>query len=236
MIIKSPFTDYYDHIAYLYGEPDKKITYDRTPLAAYDPLAGIAPGITVEHPAYEGLGYGARVFAHQTKYIVIAGKLFLVAMKERSSSTGINGKWLLVNEKNFPEYFYGTPEFQQRKERLGWRADGFKKGDFDVQAAFVKPPYQRQLNLAIGIQEPVFCISSWNSYSKTVTIEAEIPRLADYGFASLIDPQAMFQEIEYFLSTTVNGSPDTMPIHPMSNSEKIVSHGFDLKKSFRHRK
>ena len=39
-----------------------------------------------------------------------------------------------------------------------------------------------------------------------------------------------------FLSNTIQDSPDAMPRVPMTDIQKVDSHGFDRKVSFRHRK
>jgi len=59
------------------------------------------------------------------------------------------------------------------------------------------------------------------------------PRLHDYGFEKTLDPYTIYQELEMFLSNALVNvdSPQTN----QSSEEKILSHGFDLKTSFRGR-
>jgi len=57
--------------------------------------------------------------------------------------------------------------------------------------------------------------------------------LGDFGFAKIIPAETMFTNISLFLGYLVD--------HPaiknnQTNMEKLLSHGFDKKKSFRHRK
>lgn len=54
--------------------------------------------------------------------------------------------------------------------------------------------------------------------------------------ALLPDPQQLVQEIEYTLGNRMHSSPDQSPADKRTDKEKIVSAGFDVKQSFRHRK
>lgn len=55
-------------------------------------------------------------------------------------------------------------------------------------------------------------------------------RLRDYGFAKVIPPYEAFQAIEMFMGNLAN--PEK-PSPPQSDLEKVQSHGFDKKMSFR---
>jgi hypothetical protein len=55
-------------------------------------------------------------------------------------------------------------------------------------------------------------------------------RLRDYNFEKVITPYEAFQSIEMFLS---NLATPEKPIPPRSDLQKVQSHGFDLKMSFR---
>jgi hypothetical protein len=63
------------------------------------------------------------------------------------------------------------------------------------------------------------------------------PLLCTVGMQSIYAPERLYQDIEYYLLNIINQSPDMMPKgNPaMTNKEKILSKGFDYKKSFRHR-
>lgn len=56
------------------------------------------------------------------------------------------------------------------------------------------------------------------------------PRLRDYNFARIISPYEAFQEIEMFIG---NLAVPEKPIPPRTDIEKLQSHGFDKKESFR---
>jgi len=56
------------------------------------------------------------------------------------------------------------------------------------------------------------------------------PRLRDYNFARVVGPYEAFQEIEMFIG---NLAIPEKPVPPRTDIEKIESHGFDKKISFR---
>lgn len=60
------------------------------------------------------------------------------------------------------------------------------------------------------------------------------PVLADYGLASVLDPYQTYQEIAMHL-TTLLGEDREKP-NTQTDIQKVESHGFDKKQSFRHRK
>lgn len=62
------------------------------------------------------------------------------------------------------------------------------------------------------------------------------PCLKEFGLDKIVPPEKMYFEIETYLRTVAHPNPDLMPPVSMSDKEKIVSHGFDNKQSFRHRK
>jgi hypothetical protein len=57
------------------------------------------------------------------------------------------------------------------------------------------------------------------------------PCLKDLGFQKALDPYTVFQEIDMFLGGVMAQPRD--PPSPMSDREKISSHGMDVKRSFR---
>lgn len=57
-----------------------------------------------------------------------------------------------------------------------------------------------------------------------------IPVLADYGFASIIPPEKMYMTIYNYLGW-LKDNPE--PPNNQTDKQKVVAHGFDLKKSFR---
>lgn len=84
-------------------------------------------------------------------------------------------------------------------------------------------------------REPVlfgFAGSYWYNSDK-IEWNDEIPLLSSFDFHKALDAKEIYTQIETFLGWLV----DNPPIKDnMTNTEKILSHGFSLKQSFRHRK
>lgn len=216
MIIKSPFTDYYDHAAFLYGMPDPSVVYPREPLPddARIPDASFVFGLnnSVLRNTY-------------VKLIVVVGYMYLVKKRDE--------RWRVFGINTFPEYFIGTEEFEKRTKNFGpYRGQfGFPQARSvitDRQGKYDHVAFQTCRDLKM----PVFAISQFGTHG---VIEQEVPKLGDYGIPSVLPPEQVFQMIEYFLMNSINESPDTMPRSEMADIDKVVSHGFDKKISFRHR-
>ncbi len=80
------------------------------------------------------------------------------------------------------------------------------------------------------IKTPVFMINGIDSYNGIITVNKNIPILQEQGFASLIPAEQMYQDISMFIT---NELTEQMKMPTMTNKEKIASHGFDSKTSFR---
>lgn len=213
MIIKSQFTDYYDHAAFLYGMPDPAVVYPRAPLLddAKIPCASFVFGLN-----------SSVLRDTEAKLIVIVGYLYLVVKCDE--------RWRIFDVNTFPGYFIGTDEFNERTKGLKrWQAQrlGFSQGR---EISLKQCQYDRAaFETCRELKAPVFAITKFGE------IERGVPRLSDYGFPSVLAPEQVFQMIEYFLMNSINESPDTMPRSEMADIDKVVSHGFDKKVSFRHR-
>jgi len=70
----------------------------------------------------------------------------------------------------------------------------------------------------------------------TVRVDENIPILGDIGLAAVYPAEQLYQDLSYFIVNTMKDSPDMAKPSSITDKEKISSHGFDLKMSFRHRK
>jgi len=75
--------------------------------------------------------------------------------------------------------------------------------------------------------------SYFGEYNKHEDAKWNIPILSEYGMAAFYPAEEIYQDISQFLGWLVN-NPE-IP-NKQTDTEKIVTHGFDLKESFRHRK
>ena len=80
-------------------------------------------------------------------------------------------------------------------------------------------------NIFIEYETPIFVIDYVNSH---FIIN---PRLKDYGFQTIFDPVQAYQEIEMYIGNIL--LPKDKESTPLTDKEKIISKGFDLKTSFR---
>jgi hypothetical protein len=220
MRIKSPFKDYYDHVAFQYGGGDPKIVYPRVRLADRDPEYGC---ITMLYP--EGLkgipslpGYFWKQSEFDFKWLAITGKLYLIVRE-----------YSITGDKPWSVYREGI--FQKLDSLLiqpRWHEARYEYSNWVGRSCDKLIPIHRAL------KAPVFYISqSLGPYG----VEGDVPNLGDLGIAALISPEQIYQDLSYFMGNIINESPDLMPEAkpPMTDKERVLSHGFDIKKSFRHR-
>ena len=233
MRIISPFKDYYDHVAYIYGGGDNRHVYQRSIITPKkedfcffdDIVEETSDKIVLTSSRNNNLGHLPH-FYDGGKYLYmlccIAGQQHYLRrhVLEEPEFKLINIKDLKKDDSYLLTRFehYLLTQFEQQ----------FKQINKDL------------LSISRDLDAPVFMISSIRSDGRKFHfyINKKIPTLSNYGFASVISPEQMYQNIEYFISNLINECPDLAPIPkpPMTNKEKILSHGFDLKKSFRHRK
>jgi hypothetical protein len=221
--IKSNYKDYYDHVAHIYGGGDPKFVYARVPIAA-DRCCGIidrADGYELEMNRLYN-----RNFKHndyQYKYLVIAGKRYLLSKKWTAGEL-IPLEFTLFTEKNFPEeYAYA-------------RNNPYRRISYDKE---IGGEYPILTEIARMVGAPVYCINSvrWTTDKKyQITVDQNIPVLANYDIPTIISPEQLYQDLSYYVANTMHPSPDLIVNDNQSNREKILGHGFDVKQSFRHRK
>lgn len=226
MKIKSRFKDYYDYVAHAYGGGDERVTYVREPLKeeqleilSDDRVDIFGPGLS-ETKTCE-------------KFLVINGRVYtLIAIKNGDGSVG---PYKLFTEQNFGE------ELEQLRTRYRYGYDRYnKEGTNEYWAMHFAKESNTALAISKFIQQPVFLINRVG-YDHTikkhrVAIDKYIPVLSEYGVAHYIQPEQLYQDIAYYVSNKMVSSPDLEVHDNMTDKEKIVQHGFDLKQSFRHRK
>lgn len=219
MKIKSSYTDYYDHISHIYGGGDPKCLYVRTRVA--------------EREVRHGTTYAGTLDIKQ-KDIVKLPNLYHFHIKVRFKWLVVCGKYYLLiadDTNNFqPLWEIYTPEkYPKVASLLGGRWSGNRSvidaiGDFSVPL----------LALSRQVNAPVFTFSSEHRHD-VITVDGEIPILGNLGFASIVDAQQIYQDLAYFVGNVIKTSPDLAPPTTMTDKEKISQHGFDVRKSFRHR-
>lgn len=225
MKIVSNFRDYYDHQAHLYGGGDPKVTYERL---AFDRHSNNQLAAFTVDTAYD-VPRVPEFYAHrneyQFKWLVVMARKFLLVQTRGVGDTP-PGSWRVVNAKEHPLLAQRT-EPERRRKRFLWENNsaGDYMGRYVVDSL---------LTLSKDLRAPVFSYSSMGYHR--ILVDRNIPILGDLGLAAVYEPQQLYQDLAYFMGNTLRGSPDLAPPSTMTNKERIVQHGFDLKQSFRHRR
>ena len=218
MIIQSKFKDYYDFVANQYGGGDPKIVYERKRISTTH--IEIDDGFPLEDIILaDGIDW---------RYLIVCGKAYIVSRRVAYDDNffGI-GSFNLVSEAEMHAAF--------KKTGRGYWFGG--KRDYQIG---IEKPYLIDLSRKVGA--PVFIIKSiqtpWAGHRmgfRCLNIFEKCPILAHLGMASLVSPYQMYQDIAYFVGNKLKETPDTNPPVQLSNIQKILKAGFDLKQSFRHR-
>lgn len=228
MIIKSQFKDYYDHQAHIWGGGDPSITYARHRLVPQQMLNGYLTAGFLTMKVFNVPSFPDVVYRRQSgfnpfggygfKWLAVIGKLYLLVQRTPEEA------FKIINRTDHATLLekIETTKFYWRKQKT---IDDYLGIELDSI-----------LELTKKLNAPVFTlhdmlISKHNHY----VIDGEIPILGDVGFAALVPPDQMYQNLSYFIGNVMKDSPDLSPPTNMTNKEKIVQHGFDVVQSFRHR-
>jgi hypothetical protein len=236
MKIQSRFRDYYDYVAHIYGGGDPKNTYVRdiivpdrvTPLGEkFEETAEFRePEFELWVPGDYQLADGS---VQQFFGISIAGKVYIVTRVHNV------GTWSYTNNRYEGDHTepwkiatYGDLSKRQIRAYRQSLPSG-REPDHVIRCGVPSPEAGA---LSKRLKAPVFKFD--NHYSTRVY--GRCPLLSEYGIPPVLEPEQAYQEISMFLMSVVNESPDSMPRAEMTNVQKVESHGFDKRISFRHRK
>jgi hypothetical protein len=174
------------------------------------------------------------------KYLIIAGKAYII-QKKVGKETGLGFFEEDVNTVNFNSvnsYRVIPPEIiEEERKGYGKRVTGgyvWRKG-YGVEIA-KENPFLIELSRKIG--HPVYVISEVihiDDGKFKICINGQCPILKIIGMPTLVPATQMYQELAYFVGNTLKPVPDADPPVEVSNIQKILKAGFDLKRSFRHR-
>jgi hypothetical protein len=221
MKIQSRYKDYYDYVAHAYGGGDERVTYVREPLKDEFTVITTDSNPNLPSPRLDEL-------MTRIKWLAINGRVYtMVAVKDDYSV----GDYQLFTEDNFGAIIDDIePKYRWKwtsRQSVNWEKY------FGVENEVVTV-------ISRVIRQPVFMIESarwdWKERHYKIVLDKNIPNLAKQGISSHIQPEQMYQDIAYYVSNKMVDSPDLMVNDNMTDKEKIVQHGFDLKQSFRHRK
>lgn len=223
MKIISDFKDYYDYLISIYGV-DESIVYVRRMIDKDDIILNSR---SFDYPIYDYQSKGI-----EFKWIVVTGKKYLFVRTLVPVKDLTVDKWYLYDNQ-IPELvaYLNLPTNLKKARR--WHSGGYNREHY------VGAPVQA---ICKEVGHPVFAVRNtyWakngSKHEYHVTLEHKIPMLAEYGFNNIIPPEQLYQELEYYLCNILRDSPDIQPPVVIGDKDMIVSKGFDLKQSFRHRK
>ena len=250
MKIISKHHDCYDYLQYVYGVDDRAVYYrDITNTRnTGEFVAGYVDESTNEYIdlkimtvepddriSFPDCWYRSQLSKYSDccdsfPYLVICGKIFkLVVLNENGELYVKDDPYLKYKQIKY-EIFH--PDVHDRLYTSTWCRTGYNMESEPV------------VNLCKKVKLPVFMICNTDtkrttsSYYKIMVNIYNPPLLSTVRVDRVYSPEKLYQDIEYYLLNVINESPDVLPAGnlPMTNKEKIISKGFDYKKSFRHRK
>lgn len=229
MKIISNFKDYYDYLSGIYGVDDRIVYVRNTiPSGEYKTTHHLYHGgessIIVPN-ANVNLSF-PRSSEYRYRYLVVLGKRYLCVQKNCQAWEVPSLTWEIFNPQNHNIFNEKTskavlPFWLREKPKVV----EYYLGSFD----------QQLVELSKLLQQPVFFIDSF-CYNNTVHVNKAIPVLKDLHFGSIMLPEQLYQELEYFIGNTLRANPDIAPPVNVADKDLIVAKGFDLKSSFRKRK
>jgi hypothetical protein len=215
MVIQSPFKDYYDYVAHRYGGGDPRIVYRRKRIENTE--VEMRECILPDFEQVTSL-YTSDEKPLQFAFLVVAAAPYLLVR-------AAGYQW-----KGLEEYRITDPRVLDLKRPRYWRPPSWR---------LIGQPSANLLELSRLVGAPVFVVTGNNLYSPRggaiIQIDELCPVLKKLGMPALISPEQMYQQLAYFMGNTMHPSPDTRPPVEVSNRDKIVAAGFDLRQSFRHR-
>lgn len=223
MKIKSRFKDYYDYVEHANGGGDPLCVYMRDKIrpdvrAAYGTqhemcealleIEGL-PSIPRSRHLKDADGNDTDVVVSY-KGLMVAGRCFRI----RQDLIPFKASAVVLRAEKIVKDWHIAPD--------EW--NNFRQG----QALNVYVP------ACIEVGHPVFLYDDKGPYYNRHTVYGHTPKLGPLGLAQYISAEQLYQEIAFFISNVLK--PIEVASAPLPDIQKVDSHGFDRKVSFRHRK
>lgn len=207
MKIISRQKDYYDYVGKVYGE-DTKLVYERDKIPTGKYLIKTSDYDTFKAP---------RLVKHQyVQRLYVLGYVYYIL-----GTCDYNFKARLLTEAD-AELF----------DTQFWRNS---VTDYKLEG---QPACKALVDLSKELKVPIFLFRVFSHTKEAVLIEISGGEyqinlnLGSYGFANIKSAETMYQELSCFFGSLVSTEPPIV----VSDKDRLVAHGFDSKKSFRHRK
>jgi len=226
MKIVSPYKDYYDYLAHIYGQ-DNHVVYLRGEIV--DATRKTHFSMYCHHTSlcfpefYNCVDVPNHPKWH-FRFLVVCGRQYLCVRKRNENMDFTPYPWEIYDAHKHSDIQLGF------KPRYSWQGLSNKSN------AYYKGEYNPKLiELSKLLQQPVFFIdgNTGSGDSRVVLVNSFVPKLGELGFASIMTAEKLYQDIEYFIGNTLKDNPDIAPPVNVSDKDLIVAKGFDIKKSFR---
>jgi hypothetical protein len=238
MRIISNFKDYYDGVqamghdeTLVYRRIQESFSLNLTDLKADRQKQTLVRGLRAEAPKFR-MAYWQRIL------VGVCGKIYLAACYQEQYLDGYR-----LPKTRFT-YYYNTDSLRKAFPEAGYDHDWHGKkipGTYD-------PKRYPELGLLmeddtpfLELKAPIFVANSvrltyghnghFTHDDDTLLVN---PQLKQFEFYRLLSDYEVFQELEMYLGNILVGP--TMEAQPLADIEKVRSHGFDEKMSFRKRK
>lgn len=223
MLLLSNFQDYYDHMIGVTGV-DSKVIFHRKKIKETEFKE-------------KNMGFNLRSSYLLTDFayyvLSICGKHYFI---KTNKSKNFILKWSdfhlitkedLADEKVFHDirqFIFTDYYFRSRKTK-----------EDQIEVLFSKLhgiPSNGLINIHKKLNIPIFAVISTGHSGSEGRLHEKSPKLADIkGISGLLDPKQLFNDISFFIANVLNNcNPDIIQV---SNKDKILKGGFDLKTSFR---
>lgn len=224
MKIISRYTDYYDWVATQHGGGDPKLPYLRELILPTKLPNGqqVEQAFTVPAEMYARFplrdkgNHMSRGISTSYKLLCVCGKVYLLVKRESWNTHPIVDREERMAQPGCHDW---RMALDAKEFYHGLATEPFRSGKHD-------DPVYTELAKLVGA--PVFCIEGRE-------VDGRVPHLKLLGFDQLVEAQQLYQEISYFLGNVIRQEHAIIEAKP-SDVDKALSHGFDKKVSFRHRK
>jgi len=222
MIIISSFKDYYDGYATRDRQDFREKKWIREPQEIKYSLDKLlkALGNYKQKRIFKSF-YRGKLAAYESKLLVVSGAVFPIVIRK-----------CLDGSKPW-EYFYSYDSLITAYPDAKRLEGGFF--GYDLKE-FFKAYFVHLDDLCIELDSPVLLFdhpedTRYRHVTGNKTIINVNPVLKNIGFSKHMDSPGVYQLLDYFVSNVLVN--DEMPAYPRTDVEKLESHGFDKKTSFR---
>lgn len=254
MKIISGWKDYYDHVAHQYGGGDPKVVYHRDYVVpdqrtdcgmAFEQEKELYRQYTPAIPRSMTLIHAgiSETQRHEFRALIILNRVFILERYGDVDSVGsgishVRKDWHITSRPILDLSYPGLSPLMRPGEAFTDEWNAYKRKQMrewleeENRYPKMEQGYQwdHGLKLCEFVGAPVFVV---RGNSNPVAM-GRTPKLAALGVPVFIGATQLYQELAMFVGNVLN--PVEQPTSPMKDIEKVVSHGFDKKVSFRHRK